>query len=72
MIAGSFVCYGRVGEQITGLNLSKSSPSSEFESMTNILFVDEAIAPQTARDHDVPAGRGPGKVFGATKASGLA
>jgi hypothetical protein len=51
MIAGSFDQIGRVGEQITGLNLSKSSPSSEFESMTNILFVDEAIATETARDH---------------------
>jgi hypothetical protein len=51
MIAGSFGHIGRVGEQITGLNLSKSSPSSEFESMTNILFVDEAYVAKTARDH---------------------
>ena len=55
MIAGSFVCYGRVGEQITGLNLSKSSPSSEFESMTNILFVDEAYVAKSARDHETRA-----------------
>jgi hypothetical protein len=31
---------GRVGEQSTGLNLSKSSPLPGFESMTNTLLVD--------------------------------
>jgi hypothetical protein len=59
MIADSFGCYGRVGEQITGLNLSKSSPSSEFESMTNILFVDEAYLAKTARDHETAPPRRP-------------
>ncbi len=34
---------GRVGEQSTGLNLSKSSPSPGLESMTNTLFVDGAL-----------------------------
>jgi len=42
---------GHVGEQSTGLNFSKSSPSPGFESTTTTLLVDGAYAAKTAHDH---------------------
>ena len=64
MILASFGRYGRVGEQSTGLNLSRSSPSPEFESMTNTLFVDGAYLARTGHDLGLQASpRAAGRFF---------
>ena len=70
MIMGQSGLYGRVGEQSTGLNLSKSSPSPGFESTTTILFVDAAYLPKTTHDHGGRAAVGrPGERYGWTVTS---